>query len=411
MDASVSGLFGPDVAPPSKRCHGHRHRCPRRPSKSPNPDHRLQHGWMGVIVDELEGCNAIWGLTAQCAKPGAQPRGAKPRRPCLHTQPPAPNPAVQNLGARLRAPMSVRPTPRCKTWFSMPAHTPKPCAPLHARPTRCAKARMANPARQSLRDQPRTANPACQSPLGHPRTPKPAWPTPHAKARVANPARQPPRGQPRTANPARQTLRGHPRTPNPARPAPHAQPRATIPTRPTPHAHPRAPGTDSLGGKACRDMSRRKAPNKRPTSTTYNMAFALTGTHTNRERTGLTLLTVTPVASGLWPILDHYGLTYRVFQPFLPFREFLQFPLFSETHLRILADLRWAGEMYQDSQDVVAESLLLWALRGKVRDSVSFFFHQSMWPEFKTLPRFSTSFNSVIKWPRTNFKILITGFS
>ncbi|KAJ7782056.1 hypothetical protein DFH07DRAFT_765035 [Mycena maculata] len=47
----IAALF----LPPSRR--------PRRHSKSPDPDHRLQHGWMGVIVDELEGCNAVWGLT------------------------------------------------------------------------------------------------------------------------------------------------------------------------------------------------------------------------------------------------------------------------------------------------------------------------------------------------------------
>ncbi|KAJ7723836.1 hypothetical protein DFH07DRAFT_946463 [Mycena maculata] len=269
-------------------------RCPRCPSKSPNPDRRLQHGWMGVIVDELEGCNAVWGLTGYANTPAAnhpvcktrrptphaQPRGAKPRRPCLHTQPPVPNPAVQNLGARLRAPMSVHPTPRCKTWVPIPARsTPhagtavglsaaemfiKRCArswaatgaagaarlrhshtpeilhvqdlqrahlvfptptPTTARPgTTCTPLPSARPCphAQALRTTPCAANPV--------------RPSRRAKARMANPARQSLRDQPRTANPARQSPLGHPRTPKPTWPTPHAKACGTNPARPTPHA-------------------------------------------------------------------------------------------------------------------------------------------------------------------------------
>ncbi|KAJ7745223.1 hypothetical protein DFH07DRAFT_776835 [Mycena maculata] len=262
----IAALF----LPPSRR--------PRRPLKSPDPDRCLQHEWMGVIVDELEGCNAVWGLTGHANTPAAN---------CV--QNPAPNPLHPTPQCKTWVPISVHP-PRCKTWVPVPARPTPHAGTATGLSTaemfikRCVgswAATGAGPARSwhshtpeilhvqdlqrahlvFLTPTPTTTRPgATCAPLpsvhpttrGHPGAPTPAWPTlqakacgtnptrptPHAKARAVIPARQTPRGQPRMPKPVRPTPHGQPRTPKPAGPSPRAKARTASPTCPTPRDHP-----------------------------------------------------------------------------------------------------------------------------------------------------------------------------
>ncbi|KAJ6590589.1 hypothetical protein DFH09DRAFT_1274049 [Mycena vulgaris] len=72
------------------------------------------------------------------------------------------------------------------------------------------------------------------------------------------------------------------------------------------------------------------------------------------------------IGLGLGSILRLSGLTCRIFQPFLEFREFLDLPFPNGgSPLDFLADPLEAGELYHDFQDIAEEMLLFWISRAK----------------------------------------------
>ncbi|KAJ7702133.1 hypothetical protein B0H16DRAFT_742995 [Mycena metata] len=70
--------------------------------------------------------------------------------------------------------------------------------------------------------------------------------------------------------------------------------------------------------------------------------------------------------SELDSILRLSGLTYRIFQPFLEFRRFLDLPFpHGGSPLDFLRDPLGAGELYRDFQDIAEEMVLFWISRAK----------------------------------------------
>ncbi|KAJ7729846.1 hypothetical protein DFH07DRAFT_781815 [Mycena maculata] len=73
-----------------------------------------------------------------------------------------------------------------------------------------------------------------------------------------------------------------------------------------------------------------------------------------------------PTSRDLKRILDLYGMTYRIFQPFARFRQFIQFPFpEGDSPLDFLADPGRAGVLYCNPGDLVEDYMLLWTHRAK----------------------------------------------
>ncbi|KAJ7501129.1 hypothetical protein B0H11DRAFT_754999 [Mycena galericulata] len=65
-------------------------------------------------------------------------------------------------------------------------------------------------------------------------------------------------------------------------------------------------------------------------------------------------------------ILDLFGLTYRIFQPFIQFREFLDFPLpEGDSPLDFLSDPHRAAGLYREPHDIAEEAVILYIYRTK----------------------------------------------
>ncbi|KAJ7501137.1 hypothetical protein B0H11DRAFT_1993769 [Mycena galericulata] len=65
-------------------------------------------------------------------------------------------------------------------------------------------------------------------------------------------------------------------------------------------------------------------------------------------------------------LLELFGLTYQVLQPFLQFREFLDFPFpKGDSPLNFLSDPRRAAGLYRDNHDIAEEAMMLYISRAK----------------------------------------------
>ncbi|KAJ7744728.1 hypothetical protein DFH07DRAFT_21458 [Mycena maculata] len=73
-----------------------------------------------------------------------------------------------------------------------------------------------------------------------------------------------------------------------------------------------------------------------------------------------------PIFLNFGHILELYGMTYRIFEPFARFQQFLQFPFpEGDSPLDFLMDPIRAGVLYRNPEDIAEDFILLWIYRAK----------------------------------------------